>query len=99
MTRSSFVLIPWVLLAAIVCGIICIVIYIVGGRKNLKSGIAGTGGLPPTQQVLSPHRGGAILTFGILGLVFLCGFGIIPSIIANDKSNKAITKRMETIKN
>jgi len=78
-------LIPWLLLTAIVCGLICIVIYAVGRRKNLESNTAPTGELPPMQQVLNPHRGGFVLALGIIGLVFFPGiiFSIMAWVMAN----------------
>ncbi len=61
---------------------------------------------PPMQQELKPHRGGAILALGIIGLV-LFFFGIIAWIMANrdlremnagamDPSGRAMTQAGKT---
>ncbi len=86
--HSSFILILLVLFAAIVCVVIYIVIYIANRSKNLVSDTAPTVAQQPMQEMLKPHRGGSILALGIIGLVLLFFFGIIPSIIAWVMANR-----------
>ena len=75
-------LIPWALLAAIVCILIYIVIYAVSKNRGQTRTEMPTIGTAAMQENLRPHRGAAILALGIIGLVLFVYIGIIPGIIA-----------------
>lgn len=61
---------------------------------NGEQQLSGSGGGPGAYQV-EPHRGAAVLVFGILGLVMCFIFGIIAWVMGNNDLDKMESGQMD----